>query len=630
MNYIKNNLVKISAVIIFLNVSFISIKTKAAIGDTIVVQTFTYGSPQDSTFIFPSDTISFSKILMLYTLKCPSGGCGQWDYLTYTYLYSNNTRYELGRYITPYGIGLSLGNGFTWTYDVTDYRTLLHDSVHLAAGNNEELLNVSFLMIKGMPARNVKSIQNIWSGEAIYTTPTSWEALLKPTYVVPDSTAKSWRLKLRTTGHGQSGPNVCAEFCPQDHSILIDSVVRYKKTVFRTDCGLNPVAAQGGTWVYSRSNWCPGADVFTYDIELTPWLTAGKQALLSYFITPYTWDSTNYIPYYQTEAQLITYGDFNFKNDIAIADIIAPTSNDIYRRMNPVCGDAIIKIQNNGGDTLTSADISYGIVGGNMLNYHWTGKLGFSDTQNIVLPGNLNWASSGKFQATVSNPNGQQDEYLYNNTMTSDFVLPPAFPNKFIIYLKTNNNPQENAWTLTDSWGQLIKSGTNLSANTIYRDTVNLQAGCYVFHLTDDGAGGAGDGLTWWADTAQGSGTFEFRKSTGGILKTYNSDFGAEIYQQFSVGAYSNIGEDVHPKDAELDVFPNPSKDIFNIELNLPQMENITLIVYDLFGKIVYTKAAGKAFDLSYSLDLHNLSSGVYILSVMTENRVVVRRLVKE
>jgi hypothetical protein len=33
---------------------------------------------------------------------------------------------EIGRYITPYGIGFDLGpNGFTWIYDVTDYQKYL-------------------------------------------------------------------------------------------------------------------------------------------------------------------------------------------------------------------------------------------------------------------------------------------------------------------------------------------------------------------------------------------------------------------------------------------------------------------------------------------------------------------------
>src|SRR4051812_36934660 len=61
-------------------------------GDTVRVQTFTFGSPQNAWFVFPSDTVRFEKILMKYTLKCnpaQSPACGEWDYLTYTYLYKH-------------------------------------------------------------------------------------------------------------------------------------------------------------------------------------------------------------------------------------------------------------------------------------------------------------------------------------------------------------------------------------------------------------------------------------------------------------------------------------------------------------------------------------------------------------
>ena len=61
-------------------------------GDTIVVQTFNYGTPQNAWFVFPSDTVRFEKILMKYTLKCnpaQTPACGEWDYLTYTYLYDH-------------------------------------------------------------------------------------------------------------------------------------------------------------------------------------------------------------------------------------------------------------------------------------------------------------------------------------------------------------------------------------------------------------------------------------------------------------------------------------------------------------------------------------------------------------
>jgi len=76
-------------------------------GDTTVVQTFSfeeqnnpdaaYDSPGRRWFDFPDEGTSYQKILMYYTLKCfedgTAGGlgfpCGEWDYLTYNYLFDH-------------------------------------------------------------------------------------------------------------------------------------------------------------------------------------------------------------------------------------------------------------------------------------------------------------------------------------------------------------------------------------------------------------------------------------------------------------------------------------------------------------------------------------------------------------
>ena len=63
----------------------VSISGHASPGDTLKVQTFTFGSPQDAWFVFPSDTMRVNKILMYYTLKCnpaQNPACGEWDYQT--------------------------------------------------------------------------------------------------------------------------------------------------------------------------------------------------------------------------------------------------------------------------------------------------------------------------------------------------------------------------------------------------------------------------------------------------------------------------------------------------------------------------------------------------------------------
>ena len=87
----------------------LSIHTLAQPGDTTIVQTFTfeaqnnpatgYDSPGRRWFQFPASNngVNYQKVLMYHTLKCFSDGtagglaypCGEWDYLSYNYLFEN-------------------------------------------------------------------------------------------------------------------------------------------------------------------------------------------------------------------------------------------------------------------------------------------------------------------------------------------------------------------------------------------------------------------------------------------------------------------------------------------------------------------------------------------------------------
>ena len=168
---------------------------------------------------------------------------------------------ELSRFITPYGIGLDLGDGFTWTFDVSDYRSLLHDSVHLSAGNWQELLDMEFWFIEGTPPRDVISVSNLWLGNYNYGLTPSFDELTVPQNINIPADAENSRVKIRVTGHGFGGTSNCAEFCAKEHYLKVDGSTVWTKEVWRDNCDVNPVYPQGGTWVYDRANWCPGAEV---------------------------------------------------------------------------------------------------------------------------------------------------------------------------------------------------------------------------------------------------------------------------------------------------------------------------------------------------------------------------------
>lgn len=534
-------------------------------------------------------------------------------------------RYELGRYITPYGNGLNLGSGWTWTFDVSDYRTLLADSVHLSAGNWQELLEMKFLMIKGTPPRNIVSIQNLWNGQFDYGhIGDPIENHLTPKTVNIPATAQTARWKSRITGHGMDTPSNCAEFCPKYHYFKVDGTQQFSQLVWRDNCDLNPLYPQGGTWVYDRANWCPGAEVWTYDFELTPFITPGNSVVLDHDVQPYT--NNGEWSFYQIEDQLVTYGSPNFTLDASLEEILSPSKNQMWQRFNTICTDPVIKIKNTGSTPLTSLTITYGLNGATPSVYNWTGNLAFMESATVKL-GNFNWMPGATdFNVTISNPNGGSDQYSYNNTRSTKFTYPQSMPSVFFIEFRTNNYPWENQYTLKDESGNIILQRNSLTANTLYRDTVNLANGCYEFELTDSGE----DGLSWWANTAQGSGYVRFKNvSPATTLKTFGSDFGGQVYQQFTVGLATGTNDFIFTSTAQLSVFPNPSSGQLYVNIDLPKRQDVTVYISDVTGKQILKKEISNITAESLESDLSYLTNGIYFVQLKTTDEVVTKKFIK-
>ncbi|MEI6816311.1 MAG: peptide-N-glycosidase F-related protein [Bacteroidota bacterium] len=546
-------------------------------------------------------------------------------------------RFEIGRFITPYGINLSLGAGFTWTEDVSDYKPLLHDTVYLSAGNWQELLDVSFEFKLGVPPRDPFSVKNIWNGAPGYNGIGNF---LVPKTLTIDPLAINTRYKLRTTGHGEDGLN-CLEFCPRNHFLFINNTQRYSKLLWRNNCSFNPLYPQGGTWIYNRANWCPGAPVYTWDWELTPYVTPGDTVNLHYTVDPYQ-SVEGGGAYYAIETQLISYGAPNFTLDAAVWDIKSPSSKDVDKRINPICSFPKITIKNTGSTTLTSLTITYGIEGGPQSVYHWTGSLAFLDTVDVELP-TFAWSSGNKFKATVSNPNGGVDQYPYNDYMESTYSMPPQYPNSIVFDLMTDahynqygNN--EGSYTITNDAGTVVwqRTAASLAPSTVYKDTVNFLNGCYTFHFTDDlGATDPtdpnykeGDGMTNWPDQTNTVGHLFFRRaSSGTIFRSFGMDFGHDMYQQFTVGYYLDLP--TIASENVMTVYPNPSKGIFNLDMSFNDAQDVTVVVYDMMGARILDETLKNVSVLSNKIDLSSHPDGIYFITAQSKDKRLSKKIIK-
>ena len=296
----------------------------------------------------------------------------------------------------------------------------------------------------------------------------------------------------------------------------------------------------------------------------------------------------------------------------------------MFGHNNPVCSNPQIIIKNNGTTPLTSVDINYGRKGGNLVKYHWTGNLNFLDVDTVTL-GQFDWADGTpplSFEASVSNPNGEADEYSGDDTMFSNIPLTQTLPYSFIIQTKTNNSASDNAYTLTDIDGNILYHRENMSNSTLYRDTVHLPNGCFTFRFTDSNQ----DGLSFFANTAQGTGTLRLTTTKSANIITFNPDFGAEVLFNFNVGFKLGVTPEAYPEG--IDVFPNPSRGQFNIDATSLEQKPCTLIVYDILGKMVLSQNIESSDDHLIKLDLTSRHAGIYMVNVFSTDKAFTQKII--
>ncbi|MFN4985039.1 MAG: peptide-N-glycosidase F-related protein [Ignavibacteria bacterium] len=444
--------------------------------------------------------------------------------------------YEISRYITPYGIGLDLGpNGFRWEYDVTDFAPLLRGNVTLSAGNQQELIDLTFMFIKGTPPRSVKQIDQVVYERGAYYPDVITNKAIVPVDVALHPEAKTFRLKAVTSGHEFSNNTNCAEFCQREHFISIDGTERFNWILWK-ECATNPVYPQGGTWLIDRTGWCPGEMVDLYDWEATQFMQGKKSVTIDYGVkkkvAEENWGR------WEVSTQLIGYGAPNFSVDASIADVISPNNWEYYSRLNPICGNPVVVLQNTGATDLSSCTITYGAQGSKSSTYQWTGKLKFLEKDTVTLP-LPEWPSSQGTHKFVASVNLDLDGYTNNNSRSTNFVMPPSYYDDVQIQLRTNRQAEEQyEWRLRRvNDGKIIGEGANLESEKLFTYDFKLEPGCYDFELINK----EDLGLDFWFYRDQlGTGSLLF-KSGGQTIKTFEPDFGRSAWAQFVVAPKPTI-----------------------------------------------------------------------------------------
>lgn len=591
---------------------------------------------------FPSASTDYRKVYLYMEFGCAPGlKCGEWDYINNIFLRKDSVQYEIARFITPYGFYWNSGQNWKhgWYFDLTDFSYLLHDSVEIVyqhtgyEGNTDRgwTVTMDFYCVNGTPARIPMGIQTLHNVSAPYgdvNNPFS-NVVTPKSFTMPDS-SDAVNFKIIQTGHGMDQQENCSEFCSKVRTVGLDGNTISVKNVWRDDCGSNGLYPQAGTWIYDRAGWCPGAPVIPDDVYR--FLNPGTTHSFSLDMQAYS-NTTGGSANYSLSTYAMFFKDNRKQTDAAIEDIIAPSSHLDYLRQNPTCGAPIISVRNMGKDTIKKLEFLYGKQGGVLQTIWVPCNIAPFTNGKVTLEAIYNWRGAGNtFFVMINKVNDKVDEYMDDNTMYSTIQNSQVFPNKIIIVLKTNSAPTENSYTLKDAKGNVIRTKNNFAANTIYRDTVQLDNNiCYTFELRDDGTPPGNnplnkDGLDWWANPNDGNGYIQIRNgNNNSMLKNFNADFGTFQSINFTTTFSMDI-PNTEFSGLQLDVLPNPGlsgemKIFVEAQNTLPY----SIYVYDYTGKTIQSF---ENINDSDGTTLSNLAPGIYTVTLLQGNSLVSRKIV--
>jgi len=538
---------------------------------------------------------------------------------------------ELVSFVTPYGIGLDLGlEGVSWYFDMSDYVSILKGKKRMLmtlGGQNQEDMDLDFLFIVGEPARDVIKYEQLWQGTNRIGNATIADlrndVKIAPVTTSIPSNADTYKVLSTITGHGSEG-----EFSQNggtiNHNISVNQnlITQWRIT---EECSENPISPQGGTWVFDREGWCPGQRSLIKQHNLESIVAPGEEFEFDYGISTPPVSTGDYR--YHMSHQLIAYGAPNRNLDAAVIEVIAPNNSVQYTRVGESCGDPQIRIQNTGGFELTNLTIEYWLNDAfEKQTFQWTGNLSFMESEVVTIPSSREFwmdfqENNNEFHVNLKFPNHDIDEYSLNNSFTTSFNKPDLLPKNISVRVNTNNFPQENSYQLFDASGNVIGSNDLNSANFTTIDEYELEEGCYKLVFFDSGD----DGLVWWANAAQGTGSVSILDDNGQSLVNFETDFGGKFEYTFST-SFTVSAEELEFLSS-LKLYPNPTVDFITLEGK--ELSSAQLSLTNISGQKIKSINLQNAQN-EVTIDTGALESGIYFITIVKDDLKTTRKFIKK
>ena len=279
-----------------------------------------------------------------------------------------------------------------------------------------------------------------------------------------------------------------------------------------------------------------GVDVDPTNLEIITFIAEGQQNILT----------GNYA---NTSIVFPNAYDANLTNTTATDIMCAVSGTDLE-----------VTFKNYGNIALTSLDINYSINGGTTTTFPWTGNLSSGGTETVTIPQiSVTPINTNNVDVAISNPNGNSDQNVANNNMSTTFSGMYDAPNGQIsIDVTTDNYPDETTWELKENGVIILTGGPYSSSGPQPTTYTSITPGnCYTFIMKDS----YGDGIL-------APGNFKVKDVNNGTIvwggtNSPTGNFTSEVTTYFETESTTVTVDDV---SSEISIYPNPVKD--NIYIN--------------------------------------------------------------
>jgi len=343
-----------------------------------------------------------------------------------------------------------------------------------------------------------------------------------------------------------------------------------------------------------------------------------------------------------------------------------------------------VVLKNKGLTVLSSATIKYRIDNGTINTQAWTGSLAHGDSALVSLPMVTGATGSHTYTAIVINPNGGTDQNVFNDTISGNYVISltnPVFapltegfegstfpPSNWIL------NSPDNSYT----WDRSTSAGAGGSSKSAFIDFYYIPSGINDMIITPINLTGAINakmifslahaqyspayidelqilastdcGATWNivydksdpslatvlydsasvfvpSPTQWRTDTVNLNSYVGNSSVFINfhgiTGYGNDLYiDNINISETVGINQITDPINI-LNIYPNPASNNLSIIVSQKSVIEISNIQGQLIKTI--TNAEKQT-----TIDVSDLSGGVYIIKAKTENGVAVKKFVKE